>query len=217
MTSTRTLPGPHTSGTTAPDQQKENLVVRPPVQTPARPGVEPGRVIPQPAGPRIRLSRSCGTGATRLAAFDAALVAAGLQDFNLVPLSSVVPLGATVEVVSPAEQLRGRHGDLLYCVYAAAYATTPGAQAWAGIAWGLRTDGSGAGLFVEHSGPTEAAVNADLSATLGAMMDNRPEHYVEGGRLLSSARCADAPVSALVVASFQTAGWTPAATVGNAI
>jgi arginine decarboxylase len=168
-------------------------------------------VLTRHTGPWIRITRSHGTGATRLAAFDAALVAAGLQDFNLVPLSSVVPLGATVEVVPAAEQLRGRHGDLLYCVYAAAYATTPGAQAWAGIAWGLRTDGSGAGLFVEHSGPTEAGVNAELSATLGAMMANRPEDYVEGGRLVSSATCEDAPVSALVVASFQTAGWSPAA------
>jgi arginine decarboxylase len=167
-------------------------------------------------GPQIRLSRSCGTGATRLAAFDAALVAAGLQDFNLVALSSVVPLGATVEVVPPAEQLRGRHGDLLYCVYAAAYATVPGAEAWAGIAWALRTDGSGAGLFVEHSATTEAGVHADLSATLGAMMANRPEDYVEGGRLVSTATCAAAPVSALVVASFQTAGWSPPAPAGQA-
>jgi arginine decarboxylase len=196
-------------------QQKENQVATPPVQAPARTGVDAGRVLTRHTGPWIRITRSHGTGATRLAAFDAALVAAGLQDFNLVPLSSVVPLGATVEVVPAAEQLRGRHGDLLYCVYAAAYATTPGAQAWAGIAWALRTDGSGAGLFVEHSGATEAGVNADLSATLGAMMANRPEDYVEGGRLVSSATCEDAPVSALVVASFQTAGWSPAAPAGQ--
>ncbi len=151
-----------------------------------------------------------GSGATRLAAFDAALVAAGLQDFNLVPLSSVVPLGATVEVVAPSQQLRGRHGDLLYCVYAAGWASTPGTEAWAGIAWGLQSDGSGAGLFVEHAGASEAEVQADLSATLGSMMANRPEHYVEAGRVLSSTTCTDEPVAALVVASFQTAGWAPA-------
>ena len=186
----------------------------PHLQTPVRPGAEPGRAHRRPTGPRIRVSRSVGSGATRLAAFDAALVAAGLQDFNLVPLSSVVPLGATVEVVAPAQQLRGRHGDLLYCVYAAGWATTPGAEAWAGIAWGLQTDGSGAGLFVEHSGASEAEVQGDLTATLGAMMENRPQHYVEGGRLLSSTTCVDEPVAALVVASFQTAGWTPAAPSG---
>ena len=94
-------------------------------------------------------------------------------------------------------------------MYAASYATTPGAEAWAGMAWGLRTDDSGAGLFVEHSGPTEAAVQADLSATLGSMMDSRPHRYEEGGRLVRSATCVDQPVAALVIASFQTAGWAP--------
>jgi len=158
---------------------------------------------------------SRGTGTTRLAAFDAALVAAGLQDFNLVPLSSVVPVGATVEVVASSDQVRGGHGDLLYCVYAAAYATTPGDEAWAGIAWAQQTDGSGSGLFVEHFGASEAEVQADLSATLAAMMANRPEHYAEGGRLLSSATCDGQPVAALVLASFQTAGWHPAQPVGT--
>jgi arginine decarboxylase len=142
-----------------------------------------------------------------LAAFDAALVAAGLQNFNLLPLSSVIPLGAALEVVGPDDQLQGVHGDLLYCVYAAAYATVPGTQAWAGIAWGLRDDESGAGLFVEHSGTTEHAVNTDLSTTLGDMMAKRPHRYYEAGRLVSSATCEDQPVAALVVASYQAVGW----------
>lgn len=166
--------------------------------------------------PAIRISRSQGSGPTRLAAFDAALVAAGLENFNLVPLSSIIPVGSSVEVVAPADQLRGVHGDLLYCVYAASYATVPGTEAWAGIAWGLRYDESGSGLFVEHAGPTEQAVNADLSATLGDMMAKRPHHYHEGGRLLSSAMCEDQPVAALVVASYQAVGWSAAGSPGPA-
>jgi arginine decarboxylase len=183
-------------------------VVTPPLQMSSRavPEVRPSPVLtPIPA---IRVSRSQGSGPTRLAAFDAALVAAGLQNFNLLPLSSVIPVGASVEVVGPGDQLQGVHGDLLYCVYAAAYATVPGTQAWAGIAWGLRDDESGAGLFVEHSGPTEHAVVADLHATLGDMMAKRPDRYVEGGRLVSSATCQDEPVAALVVASYQAVGWS---------
>ncbi|SDT07103.1 arginine decarboxylase [Friedmanniella luteola] len=165
---------------------------------------------------RIRMSSSRAEGPTRLAAFDAALVAAGLANFNLLPLSSVIPVGAAVDVVPPADQLKGRHGDLLYCVYAASYATTPGAQAWAGMAWALQTDGSGAGLFVEHSSTTEADLHAHLGATLGAMMENREQDYVEGGRLVASATCTAAPVAALVVASYQTAGWHPAPVPGAA-
>jgi arginine decarboxylase len=171
---------------------------------------------PAPTALRIRMSRSRAEGPTRLAAFDAALVAAGLQNFNLLPLSSVIPVGALVDVVAPAEQLKGRHGDLLYCVYAASYATTPGAEAWAGMAWALQTDGSGAGLFVEHSSTTEADLHAHLGATLGAMMENREQDYVEGGRLVASATCTGAPVAALVVASYRTAGWDPAPVPGGA-
>lgn len=189
------------------DRVKENQVATPSVQAPANPGHAPGRTPARRQGPRVRLSRSTGSGPTRLAAFDAALVGAGLQGFNLIPLSSVVPLGASVDVVGPAEQLTGTHGDLLYCVYAASYATVPGAEAWAGMAWALRTDDSGAGLFVEHSGTTEHGVAADLQATLSSMMAIRDDQYVESGLLLSSARCADRPVAALVIASFQTAGW----------
>ncbi|GAA1431940.1 hypothetical protein GCM10009616_20180 [Microlunatus lacustris] len=187
-----------------------------PAPAPAPTETVPTRSVQQPlTGLRIRLSRSRGEGPTRLAAFDAALVAAGLQNFNLLPLSSVIPIGAAVDVVEPAEQLRGRHGDLLYCVYAASYATHPGAQAWAGMAWALRSDGSGAGLFVEHSSSTEADLHGHLDATLGAMMANRADSYVDGGRLVASATCTAAPVAALVVASYQTAGWGPSGSTGG--
>jgi arginine decarboxylase len=184
-------------------------VPTPLAQIPTETAAEP-RLAPTPrTGLRIRLSRSHADGPTRLAAFDAALVAAGLKNFNLLPLSSVIPLNATVDVVAPTEQLRGSHGDLLYCVYAASYATKPGAQAWAGITWALRTDDSGAGLFVEHSSTTEADLHAHLDATLGAMIENRRDSYVEAGRLVSTATCVGPPVAALVVASYQTAGWGP--------
>ncbi len=184
-----------------PSPQAEVSTETPPETGPERPGQ---------AGLRIRVSRSRAEGPTRLAAFDAALVAAGLQNFNLLPLSSVIPVGATVDVVDPGEQARGAHGDLLYCVYATSYATTPGAQAWAGLTWALRRDGSGSGLFVEHSSTTEADLHAHLSSTLTAMIENRGSDYVEAGRVVASATCTDMPVAALVVASYQVLSWTPA-------
>jgi arginine decarboxylase len=157
--------------------------------------------------PRIRLSAGRGEGPTPLAAFDAALMSAGLADFNLVQLSSVIPRGASVEVVPAAEQLRGEHGDLLYCVYARAHAERRGAGAWAGVAWALRPDGSGAGLFVEHHAPDRATLEADLSATLGTMTASRSEPYEEAGRLLADVTCTDVPVAAVVIASYRAVGW----------
>ena len=167
----------------------------------------PSRPAP-PSAPLIRVSRGTGTGPTRLAAFDAALVAAGVPGFNLLPLSSVIPTGSQVRVVEPADQLPGGHGDLLYCVYATAAALEPGAEAWAGVAWGVRDDGSGAGLFVEHHGPSEEALHGELDATLGAMMAARPGGYREAGRLVASVTAAEQPAVAVVLASYAALGWS---------
>lgn len=165
--------------------------------------------VPTPdSGPLIRLSSGTGTGPTRLAAFDAALGAAGLADYNLLPLSSVIPTGTRVVVVDAADQVSGEHGDILYCVYATAAALQPGAEGWAGVAWALRDDGSGAGLFVEHHADTEAALHASLGATLSAMITRRPDRYTETGRLVARATCTGEPGVAVVVATYRTVGWS---------
>ncbi len=46
-----------------------------------------------------------GEGGTELSAFDSALCDAGVGDYNLIYLSSVVPVGATVKI---AEKFFGR-------------------------------------------------------------------------------------------------------------
>ena len=155
----------------------------------------------------IRLSRGVGIGPTRLAAFDAALLSAGVADFNLIRLSSVIPPGSVVCEVSGDQQVKGHHGDALYCVYAEAFASTPGEQAWAGIGWATRTDGSGAGLFVEHHAGSEAIVRRDLVATLEAMTAARTEDYVLAGSFVSFAECVDHPVCAVAVATYRAVGW----------
>lgn len=162
---------------------------------------------PHPPGLVIRISHGSGTGPTRLAAFDAALVQAGLQGFNLVRLSSVIPAGATVREVTGVEQIGGDHGDIAYCVYAEAYADTPGEQAWAGLAWALRDDGSGAGLFVEHHGATAERVQSDLAASLAAMSAGRVPDYDLAGSRLSSVVCHDRPACTVVIATYRTVGW----------
>ncbi len=160
---------------------------------------EPGLVI--------RVSRGSGSGPTRLAAFDAALIAAGLQGFNLVRLSSVIPAATEIREVEGDDQIDGDHGDVAYCVYAEASASTPGDQAWAGVAWAQRTDGSGAGLFVEQSGSSRDVVHRDLISTLDAMSRARTDDYEVTGVVMSSAQCQDHPVSTVVVATYRTAGW----------
>lgn len=159
-------------------------------------------------GPTIRISRGVGIGRTRLAAFDSALRDAGVGDFNLIRLSSVIPPGSTVKEVGAADQISGQHGDALYCVYAESFASTPHGEAWAGVAWSERNDGSGAGLFVEHSGMSEAQVVTDLDMTLEDLSAGRGGRYRPAGSMLAHAECFDHPVCALVVATYGVSGWT---------
>jgi arginine decarboxylase len=67
---------------------------------------------------RIPVVGSTGTGLTELAAFDAALLAAGVADRNLIRLSSVIPPGATIEQPSSPIESPGGWGDRLYVVLA---------------------------------------------------------------------------------------------------
>lgn len=156
----------------------------------------------------IRVSSGTGSGPTRLAAFDAALADAGIAGFNIIRLSSVIPPYGDVRVVPGSEQIHGTVGDVVYCVYAAAYASTPGEQAWAGVAWSMDPDHVGGGLFVEHAASSESTVRHDLDATLDAMSELRGQRYVRAGQTVSSAVCVDHPVSAVVVATYATAGWS---------
>ncbi len=157
-------------------------------------------------GLTIRISS--GTGYTRLAAFDAALRSAGVADFNLIRLSSVIPPRSTVVCVEGPQQLRGGHGDRLYCVYAEAFASTPLEQAWAGVAWSRRNDDSGDGLFVEHAGSSETTVRHDLRVSLAELSRGRGDEFTAAGDVVSSAECVDHPVCAVVIATYSTASWT---------
>lgn len=168
-------------------------------------------VLSRPAEPEtgltIRVSRGSGSGRTPLSAFDDALRDAGVADFNLVRLSSIIPPGSRILDVRGPHQLTGGHGDLLYCVYAVSLATEPGETVWAGVGWSLADDGSGAGLFVEHTGPTEGDVAWDISASLDDLSVRRGGGYHEAGSVLTSATCTTQPAAAVVIATYRREGW----------
>jgi arginine decarboxylase len=155
----------------------------------------------------IRVSRGAGEGPTRLAAFDTALHAAGIARYNIVRISSVIPPRAVVHTVTADLQVKGAPGDVAYCVYAAAYASTPGEQAWAGMAWATHQDGSGAGIFVEHTAASESVLRRDLDATIDRMSLTRGHLYRVAGQIVSTSVCVDHPVCAVVIAAYGTAGW----------
>lgn len=153
----------------------------------------------------IRITTGHGRGSTTLAAFDSALRAAGVADHNLIRLSSIIPAGSVVKVTSPEEQLRGRFGDKLYCVYAVAFATEWDEEAWSGVGWSRAEDGRG--LFVEHSGHAEDHVRTLISSSLDDMNEGRDDIFVFDDMVLSSAHCEGLPACSVVVATYRSAGW----------
>jgi pyruvoyl-dependent arginine decarboxylase len=151
----------------------------------------------------ITIRSGSGTGRTLLSAFDHALQGAGVADFNLVTLSSVIPPASRIRSVEGV--LPGGHGDLLFCVRAQAFAERAGDEAWAGLGW--CTDDTGGGLFVEHHGETEQSVAEQIELSLGDMNANRGGGYGPVHMALASAVSTGAPVCALVVAAYRVSSW----------
>jgi arginine decarboxylase len=109
----------------------------------------------------IRIAWGEGTGPTALSAYDAALADAGLHNYNLVTVSSVIPADASLAVVETAPDL-GPAGERLAVVEGrktVSPATVDGdtdagdpttGQGVAALAW--TRDDEGRGLFYETSG-----------------------------------------------------------------
>ena len=154
----------------------------------------------------LPVAAGTGTGSTSLSAFDAALRAAGVANFNLVRLSSVIPPDTEVDTTGATPIPEGGWGDRLYCVYAEQHADLPGVEAWAGIGWVQRLDGQG-GLFVEHEGPTEAFLTTAIESSLADLVAGRPEEFGEVHMVINGTTCVDKPVCAFVVAAYETATW----------
>ena len=162
---------------------------------------------------KIYLASGLGSGPTKLSAFDSALNHAGVANYNLLRLSSVIPPKS--EIISsdspiPMEVMPGGWGDRLYVVMAEERVDTPNVEAWAGIGW-VQEKESGKGLFVEHEGNSEAAVRRDITQSLTALMATRNVDFGEIQMQVVGKTCTHHPVCALVVAVYQSSNWENAA------
>jgi len=86
-------------------------------------------------------------GETPLSAFDRALSAGGIHDYNLVRLSSVVPPDATVIERGTAER-EWPVGQAVAAVVADAVGSVSGETVVAGLGWATSPEG---GVFMEHT------------------------------------------------------------------
>lgn len=156
----------------------------------------------------IPVVSAVGYGPTELAAFDAALVAAGVADRNLIYLSSVLPPASHVESVDHIAA-PGEWGDRLYVVMAQHRVSTPGVQACAGIGWAQ--DATGRGLLVEHHADTEPDLIKLIDTSLDALCATRGISLPDRNYEVVSTMCRRDPVCALSVAVFQASSWVTAA------
>lgn len=156
---------------------------------------------------KISVTSGIGTGPTKLAAFDAALNHAGVANYNLLRLSSVIPPKSKLEISEPPiSGVPGEWGDRLYVVMAEIRVDTPNVEAWAGIGW-VQDKKTGKGLFVEHEGNSEATVRHDIEQSLNALMATRNVDFGEIKMHVVGRTCTHHPVCAMVVAVFESQGW----------
>jgi len=161
----------------------------------------------------IHLASGIGNAPTKLAAFDAALNYAGIANYNLIRLSSVIP--PTSKIIDhkegiPAGIIPGTWGDRLYVVMAEKRVDTPHVEAWAGIGW-VQEKSSGKGLFVEHEGNSERAVRRNIQHSLEALMATRNVDFGDIQMKVTGGTCSHHPVCALVTAVYQASDWENAA------
>jgi arginine decarboxylase len=155
----------------------------------------------------ITVAGGIGFGPTKLAAFDAALREADLDNFNLITLSSVIPSAATIVRADGRGTVSGKWGDRLYVVMAQLRVDTRYEEAVAGLGW-IQESGNGRGLFVEHVGHTEREVRRDILATLDSMAAGRPHiKFGSPDLVVRSTACAGEPTCALVAAVFENDPW----------
>ena len=154
----------------------------------------------------IQLSGGIGIGPTELSAFDQALVHAGVANFNLIYLSSVLPPNSRVKINDHPEKPEGNWGDRLYVVMAQMRTSQRNQEAWAGIGW-IQDPKSKQGLLVEHEGHSESEVKADITHSLQALARNRGMEFGIPRMHIVGTKCTDLPTCALVVAVFESTSW----------
>ncbi|MGO3701975.1 MAG: pyruvoyl-dependent arginine decarboxylase [Candidatus Saccharimonadales bacterium] len=157
----------------------------------------------------IYVSKAVGCATTALGAIDNALYKAGVHNFNLIRLSSVLPKGAEVQHVeryTPSENFKW--GDKLYLVYASQTAVEKGERAVAGIAWARSTE-NGEGIFVEQEGNNYDQVHESLEQSLRDLFTTRGLTLDETSLTIDMIEgvVEDKPICAFVSVAVEEEGW----------
>jgi len=161
----------------------------------------------------IKVVKGAGEASTPLSAFDGALKDAGVFNYNLITLSSVIPPHTKVQKVDEFETPDGEWGHKLYCVMAEERCSETGKYIAAGVGWYQLEDGRG--LFVEHHliGDTRIAVESELYFRIkNSLMDLCGFREIEFEKKkmkyeVSISKVKSHPASVLVMAIYKSESW----------
>lgn len=161
----------------------------------------------------IQVVCGVGSGRTTLSAFDSALKDAGVYNYNLITLSSIIPPNSTITKIGKFKTPTEEYGYKLYVIKAEIRSEEAGKYIAAGLGWYQLEDGRG--VFVEHEikGETRLAVESEIESRIknslkdlcrfrGIKFDPK-----KAKSATSITQIKDHPTSVLVLAVYQSEGW----------
>jgi arginine decarboxylase len=161
----------------------------------------------------INISSGTGEASTLLSSFDAALNNAGVYNYNLIPLSSVIPPRTQIKIIDRYESPEEEYGHKLFCVIAHERSNEIGKFIAAAVGWYQVEDGRG--VFVEHHiiGETREAVESEINQrihnSLRDLCDFRKYEFISEriGSKIEISEVTENPACVLVIAVYESEGW----------
>lgn len=165
---------------------------------------------------KIYIAGSLGHGSTPLSAFDDALANIGALNYNLIPLSSIIPPNSTIIPVPSISSgsLGGQFGDRLYVVKAEQCGSKKGEAVGAAIGWYLFDDNRG--LFFEQETTAmdehivQDVLRRNVTESLRELCLRRHIPFSEErvGMKVATGIVGETPACAMVIATFAVAPWS---------
>ncbi len=161
----------------------------------------------------IKVVCGIGSGKTTLSAFDSALKDAGVYNYNLIALSSIIPPESKITKMRRYKTPPSEYGYKLYVIKAETRSEEAGKFIAAGLGWYQLEDGRG--MFVEHDikGETKIAVESEIEGRIvNSLKDlcvfrNIKFDAKKVKSATSITQIKDHPTSVLVLAVYQSEGW----------
>lgn len=157
---------------------------------------------------KIYICSGKGEAALEHNAFHKALMDAGIEQYNLIYLSSVIPHNAKI-VRKKFHAKKNEYGHKLYVVMAKALAKEKGKKAVAGIGWMTNKKGMGEGIFMEYCGESVQEVKEKIEKSLKEMKNLMKKEFGKINYEIKENECSEeGKISCAVVAAvYKAEGW----------